>query len=87
MDGSASCSWPIAPKVLEKPFGLRAMRTALADKDLNVRLPTGRIDCCVPERVSQSAQEERQDEKPGAIMLRRRKARQLSGSNGAIIRT
>jgi hypothetical protein len=57
-----SKAWPVAPKVFEKPFGLRAMWTALADKDLNVRLFTGRLDCRAPERAGQSGQEERQDE-------------------------
>jgi hypothetical protein len=62
MDGSASCSWPVAPKVIEKQFGLRAMRTALADKDLDVRLLTRRFDCRAPERAGQSGQDKREDE-------------------------
>jgi hypothetical protein len=50
---------PVALKVFEKPFGLRAMRTALADKDLDIRLFTGRLDCRAPERAGQRGQEER----------------------------
>jgi hypothetical protein len=55
-------AWPVALKVFEKPFGLCAMGTALADKDLNVRLFTGRLGCGAPEREGQNGQEERQDE-------------------------
>jgi hypothetical protein len=55
-------AWPVAPKVFEKPFGLCAMRTALADKDLDIRLFTGRLDCRAPERAGQSGQDKRQDE-------------------------
>ncbi len=47
-------AWPVAPKVFEKPFGLCAMRTALADKDLDIRLFTGRLDCRAPERSGQA---------------------------------
>jgi hypothetical protein len=54
MGGSASCSRPVALKVFEKPFGLCAMRTALADKDLDIRLFTGRLDRSAPERAVQS---------------------------------
>ena len=49
-------AWPVALKALEKPFGLRAMRTALADKDFNVRLFTGRLDCGAPKRAGQRGQ-------------------------------
>ena len=52
-------AWPVALKVFEKPFGFRAMRTALADKDLNVRLFTGRLDCIASKRAGQSGQQER----------------------------
>jgi hypothetical protein len=62
MGGSASCFWPVATKVLEKPFGLRAMRTAFSDKDLDVRLPTRRLDSRAPERAGQSGQDKREDE-------------------------
>lgn len=62
MRGSASCYWPVALNVFDNPFGFRAMQTALTDKDLDVRLLTRGLDCCVPERVSQSGQEKRQYE-------------------------
>ncbi len=39
---------PVALKVFEKPFGLRAMGAALADKDFDVRLLSGRLDCGAP---------------------------------------
>jgi hypothetical protein len=55
-------AWPIALQVFEKPFGLRAMRTALTDKDLDIRLFTGRLDWRASEQAGQSDQEERQDE-------------------------
>jgi hypothetical protein len=55
-------AWPVAPKVFEKPSGFRAMRVALADEDLDIRLFTGRLDCGAPDRAGQSGQEERQDE-------------------------
>jgi hypothetical protein len=55
-------AWPVALKVFEKPFGLCAMGAALADKDLDVRSLTDRLDCRAPERAGQSGQEERQDE-------------------------
>jgi hypothetical protein len=54
MGGSASCFWPVALKVFEKPFGLCAMGEALADKDLNVRLFTGRLDGGASKRAGQS---------------------------------
>ena len=38
------------------------MRTALADKDLNVRLFTGRLDCGAPRRGGQSGQDKREEE-------------------------
>ena len=38
------------------------MRTALADKDLNVRLFTGRLDCGAPKRAGQSGQDKREEE-------------------------
>ena len=41
---------PVALKISEKPFGLCAIRTALADKDLDIRLLTGRLDCRASER-------------------------------------
>ena len=53
---------PVALKVFEKPFGLCAMGAALADKDLDVRLLTRRLDCGAPKREGQSSQEECQDE-------------------------
>lgn len=62
MGESVSCSWPVATKVLEKPFTLRAMRTALMDRHLDGRLLTRRLDCLPPERAVESSQEERQDE-------------------------
>ena len=52
-------AWPVALKVFEKPFGLCAMGTALADKDFDVRLFTGRLDCGAPKREGQSGQQER----------------------------
>ena len=55
---------PVALKVFEKPFGLRAMGTALADKDLDVRLLTRRLACRAHERAGQCGQDERQDEEP-----------------------
>jgi hypothetical protein len=55
-------AWPVALKVFEKPFGLRAMRTALSDKDLDIRLLTGRLDCRAPKRAGQSGQDKRQDQ-------------------------
>jgi hypothetical protein len=55
-------AWPVAVKVFEKPFGLRAMGAALADKDLYVRLLTRRLDCGAPKRAGQNGQDERQDE-------------------------
>ena len=60
--GSASCSWPVALKVFDNPFGIRAMRTALTDKDIDVRLPARKLDYCASERAGQSDQEERQYE-------------------------
>jgi hypothetical protein len=51
-------AWPVAPKVFKKPLGLCAMRTALADKDLDVRLFT----YGAPKRAGQSYEEECQDE-------------------------
>jgi hypothetical protein len=62
MDGSASCSWPVKPKVLEKPLGRCAMWIALADKDLHISLFTGRLACCAPKRAGQSGQDKREDE-------------------------
>ena len=53
-------AWPVAPKVFKKPFGLCAMRTALADKDLDIRLFTGRLYCGAHRRAGQRGQEERQ---------------------------
>jgi hypothetical protein len=53
---------PVALKVFEKPFGFCAMRAALADKDFDVRLFTGRLDCGAPKREGQSGQDECQDE-------------------------
>ena len=55
---------PVSLKVFEKPFGLCAMRAALSNKGLNVRLLTCRLDCGAPTRTGQSGQEERQDEEP-----------------------
>jgi len=52
-------AWPVALKVFEKPFGLCAMGTALADKDFDVRLLTRRLDCGAPKREGQSGQQER----------------------------
>jgi hypothetical protein len=55
-------AWPVALKVFEKPFGLCAMRAALADKDLDARLLTRSLDCGARRRAGQSGQEECQDE-------------------------
>jgi hypothetical protein len=38
------------------------MRTALADKDLNVRLRTRRLACRVPKRASLRGQDKREGE-------------------------
>ena len=62
MGGSASCSRPVTLKVFEKPFGRCAMRTALADKDPNIRWFTGQLDCGAPKWAGQSGQNKRQDE-------------------------
>ena len=57
--GYASCSWPVALKVFDNLLGFRAMRSALTDKDIDVRLLTRKLNCCACERAGQSGQEER----------------------------
>ena len=47
-------AWPVSLKVFEKPSGFCAMGAALADKDLNVRLFTGRLDYGASKRTGQS---------------------------------
>lgn len=49
-------------KVVEKGLRGFAMRTALADEDLKVRLFTGMFGCGASKWAGQNAQQERQDE-------------------------
>lgn len=55
---------PVALKVFEKPFGLRAMGAALAGKDFDVRLLPGQLDGGAPQREDQGSKDKRQDEEP-----------------------
>jgi len=55
---------PVALKVFEKPFGLRAMEAALAGKDCDVRLLPGRLDGGASQREGQGSKDKRQDEEP-----------------------
>lgn len=55
---------PVALKVFEKLFGLRAMEAALAGKDFDVRLLPGRLDGGASKREGQGSKDKRQDEEP-----------------------